>query len=283
MGHLSAMLGVAVPLHELLGNSTLRQIAALADRDFSRGTAASREEARLLPVRAKGSLPPAVLIARDGATSLVLQHFLARIDADRPLWVVLRPMPALTYAVPDLVADGAEVARVLLDRFSDGPVHLLGHSAPGIVTVEAARCLGERRGATILLDTVPPSSWSATPLRLLADLSRTRKERRRLREAGVRPPSDPEVPASPQTARAMRLYQDSLASARTRMRPLDFPLTVLTSADSREALGMDDLGWRRWAPDLTLVPLPGDHMSLLLQPEVAETARVIDEVLSRWG
>jgi nonribosomal peptide synthetase DhbF len=282
MGQLSVMLGVAVPLHELLGDSTVRGIAALADRDFSRGTAASREEARVVPVRERGSLPPAVLIARDGATSLVLKHFLSRMGSDRPLLVVLRPMPALGYRVPDLVADGAAVAQLLLDHFPDGPVHLLGHSASGIVTVETARALGDRRGVTILLDTVPPSAWSATRLRVLANLARRALERGRLRKAGIRPPRDADAPATPKTARAFRLYQDSLASSETRMRPLDFPLTVITSEATRTALGRSDLGWGRWATRLATVPLEGDHLSLLLQPEVAETARVIDEVLGRW-
>ena len=170
LGSLDAMLGVALPLHELLGNSTVRAIAAMADRDFSRPTATSGETARLVPVREEGSLPPLVLVARDGSTSLVLQHFLRQIDVDRPLWVLLRPMPPLGHRVPDLVDDARDVADVLLDRFPNGPVHLLGHSASGIVAVETARVLGPRRGAAVLLDTYPPSSWSATAFRHLADL-----------------------------------------------------------------------------------------------------------------
>ena len=66
------------------------------------------------------------------------------------------------------------------------------------------------------------------------------------------------------------------------MRELDFPVVVVTSAETRAAMGRDDIGWSRWAPDLHLEPLNGDHLSLLLQPEVAETARLIDEVLAKW-
>jgi amino acid adenylation domain-containing protein len=283
VGQLSAMLGVAVPLHELAGSSTLRGIAALADRDLTRGTAATREDARLVPVRERGSLPPAVLVARDGATSLVLQHFLSRVESERPLWVLLRPMPPLGYRLPDLAADGAAMARLLLDRFPEGPVHVIGHSASGIVAVEIARSLGGRRGRTVLLDTVPPSRWSRTPVRAAAGLARVALQRWELRREGIRPPRPGDPEPDPRTARALRLYQDGVAAARAAVRPVDFPLTVLTTAATREELGRDDIGWRRWASQLDLVPVGGDHMSLLLQPDVVETAQLVEEVLATWS
>jgi enterobactin synthetase component F len=284
VGQMSSLLGVTVPLHELVGNSTSRGIATLADRDFSRGSAASREEARLIPVRESGELPPAVLVARDGATSLVLQHFLSRMDVRRPLWVLLRPMPPLGFRVPDLAADGVAIARMLEERFPDGPIHLVGHSASGMVAVETARALGERRGATVLLDAVPPSRWSSVPpLRAAVNLARLVVKRRRLRLAGIRPPVAGDLDVPSRTARSLRLYQDGLASARTRMRRVGFPLTVLASAVTREELGREDLGWDRWAADLRVVPVGGDHVSLLLQPEVVVTAREIEDTLSAWG
>jgi thioesterase domain-containing protein len=64
---------------------------------------------------------------------------------------------------------------------------------------------------------------------------------------------------------------------------VDFPLTVFTSAATRAELARDDIGWGRWAAaELDLVPLGGDHLSLLLQPDVVETARAIEGVLSAW-
>ena len=283
VGQLNAMLGAAIPLHELVGHSTPRRLAALADRDFSRRTAAPREGAQLIPVRESGTGPPVVLIARDGATSLVLQHFLSRVDGDRPMFVLLRPMPPLGFRLPDLVADGALVANLLRERLPDGPVHLVGHSASGIVTLEAARALGDRRGATVLLDTVPPPRWSATSMRRPIDLARRVIERRRLRRNGIRVPASGEPDPDPRAARALRLYQDGLAAARTRLRPIDFPLTVFTSASTRAELGRQDIGWDRFAAaELELVPMGGDHLSLLLQPDVVETARKIDGVLSAW-
>jgi thioesterase domain-containing protein len=282
MGQLSAMLGVTVPLHELLGNSTVRGIAELASGDASRGTTVVRREPELVPVRERGHLPPAVLIARDGATTLVLQHFLARISSDRPLWIVLRPMPPLGYRAPDLVADGAAVARALLAQFPEGRIHLFGHSASGIVTLEAARALGERRGLVILLDTSPPSSWSAQPAQHLKDLARLTLLRRRLRQHNLPARDEAGPPPSLRTADAFRQYQESRAAARARIARLDFPITVVTSEASRRDRRRSDLGWARWASRLHVVGLDGDHVSMLLQPDVVETARMIDEVLSRW-
>jgi amino acid adenylation domain-containing protein len=282
MGQLSAMLGVAVPLHELLGNSTVRGIAELADRDVSRGTTVFREEPELVPVRERGDLPPAVLIARDGATNVVLQHFLSRISSDRPLWIMLRPMPPLGYQAPDLTADGRAVARALLKQFPDGRIHLFGHSASGIVTVEAARELGERRGLVILLDTAPPSSWSAQPVQHVKDLGRLLLLRRELRQHDLHAREDDGFLPSLRTAHAFRQYQESRAAARATMRPLDFPITVVTSEATRRDRRRTDLGWGKWASRIHLIALEGDHLSMLLQPDVVETARMIDKVLSRW-
>jgi amino acid adenylation domain-containing protein len=282
MGELSAMLGVAVPLHELLGNSTVRGIAELADRDVSRGSTVSRREPALVAVRQQGDLPPAVLVARDGATTLVLQHFLSRISSDRPLWVALRPMPPLGYQAPDLVADGATMAQALLEQFPAGPIHLFGHSASGIVALEAARALGERRGLVILLDTAPPPSWLSQPMHHLTDLARLLVLRKQLRQHDLPAPGEDAPPPSLRIAHEYRRYQDSRAAVNARIRPVDFPITVLTSAATREDRRSGDLGWGRWARRLRLIPLEGDHVSMLLQPDVAETARMLDEVLSRW-
>lgn len=282
VGQLSSVLGVTVGLHELVGNSTVRGIAALADQDLGRTASASFPAPRLLPVRAEGELAPAVIIARDGATSLVLQHFLARANLRRPLWAVLRPMPPLGFRLPDLVADGVEIARLLEQRFPEGPIHVIGHSASGLVALEAARALGGRRGATVLLDALPLNGWQARqPMRSAVHLVRVAVKRWRLYRKGIRPPAQDEF-AAPDVARALRLYQDAVASKRTRMRTISFPVTVLASEESRGDLGRHDIGWAEWAADLRIVPVPGDHVSLLLQPDVLVTAEKIEDALVSW-
>ncbi len=281
-GQLSAALGVSVPLHALVGHSTVREIAALAEHDSDRSHSTARSEPRLLSVRAGSDLPPAVLLARDGATALVLQHYLAEADPRRPLFVLLRPMPPLGHQVPDLTADGEALARFLVDRFPDGPLHLIGHSASGTVAVQAARALGPRRGVVVLLDTWAPSTRSAGRLRRADDLARVVVKRARLRLRGVRPPRPDGPPPSSRVAAALRLYQESLALAQARLEPVDFPLTVLTSTESRAAVGRDDLGWRRWCPEVHLVPLDGDHHGMLFRPCVVEAARTIQQALASW-
>jgi len=281
VGHLHAVLGVSVPLHELAASPTVRGIAALADRHPDAGSGTGPEALRLVPVRAGGSLPPAVLVARDGATSLVLQHFLAQVEPRRPVWTLLRPMPPLGLQTPDLVDDGAAVARALLERFPSGPVHLFGHSAAGVVVLEAARGLGHRRGTTVLLDTIPPPTWTTAPQRRLDELARWAVRARRLRRLAASGTAAEGRPA-PATARALRTFQDGRATLRARLRPVDFPVVLLTTTEAREAIGRDDLGWGRWAPAVQLVPVDGDHHALLLHPQVARTARHLDGLFSAW-
>jgi thioesterase domain-containing protein len=67
------------------------------------------------------------------------------------------------------------------------------------------------------------------------------------------------------------------------MRPVDFPLTLLVAEETREVYRSNDLGWHRWASDVRFLPIPGDHISLLVQPHVEETLRQIEEALRQWS
>lgn len=277
MGQLSTVLGVSVPLHEIAGNPTIRGIAACADAAADRLTPAAEETARLVPVRRAGSLAPVVLVARDGATSLVLLHVLSRIEPDRPVWTLLRAMPAAGLITPDLVDDSAGLVTMLTQQFPDGPVHVLGHSASGLVAVEVARRLGDRRGATVLLDTLPPSTWGG-PARKMHELSRILVRGHRLRRALRGLAAGQALPAA--EVRALRNWQDATAAYRMRLRPVGFGLHLLSSAETREATGREDLGWDRWAQDVQLRSLRGGHHELLLQPDVETTAALLSHLLT---
>ncbi|WP_158257159.1 non-ribosomal peptide synthetase [Kineococcus xinjiangensis] len=281
VGRLSTHLGVLVPLPELVGTSTIRGITALVEAQGGQDSPVEREGIRLVQVHAGGALPPAVLIARDGATSLVLQHHLKELDGERPVWTLMRPMPPLGMVTSDFAAEGEAVARVLLERFPSGPVDVFGYSASGVVAVEVARALGERRGATVLLDTVAPPSTSQTPWLRLVNGARTLSRTRRLARAVLGARTRRGVDPAARAVHAVRTHQDGLAVVRTRMAPVDFPVTVLTSEDAREGLGRDDIGWGRVASTVRVVPVPGDHYSLLRRPQVAQTARLLAEALSR--
>ncbi|WP_346618889.1 amino acid adenylation domain-containing protein [Blastococcus montanus] len=282
-GQLSAVLGAAIPLHELLSRSTPRGMTALAYENLGRDATCPQREPRLVAVRATGRLAPTVLVTRDGETSLVLRHFLARLDPERPVWALIRPMPPLGYDVPDLALTGELVAATLRERFPPGPVHLLGHSASGLVAVEAARRLGDRRGATVLLDTYAPPLWSRTPLRHVVAAADGVRSRLVLARRRVRAPAAGDTVLPSNAIHSLRLHQDSQAVLRLRMRPVDFPLTVLVAEASRGESRWADLGWHRWTPDVATVPVPGDHISLLVQPHVEQTTQRIEEVLGRWS
>ncbi|WP_432534170.1 amino acid adenylation domain-containing protein [Kineococcus arenarius] len=287
VGRLNALLGVSVPLHELVADGTVRGIAALVERCDSHQAVTPRAGAQLVQVHPGGALPPAVLLTRDGATSLVLQHVLRRVDAERPLFTLVRAMPPLGPSVPDLVADGREAARLLLERFPSGPVDVLGHSASGVVALETARALGERRGAVVLLDTSAPPPPVAGPRDLLrAAVWRAHARYRLVRSCtGLRlaPTGRPgrQGPPSPDRVKGVRNGQDGVAAVRTAVAPVDFPVTLLTSEEVRTERGRDDLWWSAFVPDLQLVPLEGDHHSMLRRPQVQHTAETLAELLSR--
>ncbi|WP_432491975.1 amino acid adenylation domain-containing protein [Kineococcus gypseus] len=288
VGRLSALLGVTVPLHELVADATVRGIAALAERSTGRAAATGASGARLVQVHAGGALPPVVLLTREGASSLVLLHVLRQVDEQRPVWTLLRPMPPAGGGVPDLVADAREAARLLRERFPRGPVDVVGHSASGLVALETARALGERRGAVVLLDTSAPRAAAGAPARLRAAARRgwARVLLARSRAGLVLAPTGPlgrPGPPSPERVRRVRIGQDRLAALRTRAEPVGFPVALLTSHELREALGCEDLGWAGLVPRLRLVPVAGDHHTMLRRPQVRRTAATLAALLTAAG
>ncbi|WP_299033072.1 amino acid adenylation domain-containing protein [uncultured Pseudokineococcus sp.] len=280
VGRLRAELDLVVPLHELVRAPSARGIAALGAEDATTAPAGP-VPARLLPVRRGTSGPPVVLVARDGAEALVLQHALARALPDTSLWTLMRSLPAEGAEIPDLVADGRRAAELIAGRLPEGPVHVLGHSASGVVALEVARALGDRRGAAVLLDTIAPSSWD-TPLARAEDVARGVVRRARMRrEERSWPAPGADLPDAGSTRSRVRNHQDGQAVLRTRVRSVDFPVVVLTSEEARDVRG-DDLGWASRCRDLEVVPLAGDHHAMLLAPLVDETARVVAGVVARW-
>lgn len=279
IGLLHGQLGATVQLHELVVHPTARGIAAALDPTLA-SMLAARERAEVVALRPAGDKAPLVIVARDGDASLFLRHVLRDLDRDRPLWMLLRPMPPVGLEVPDLVRSGQQAAEVLQSQFPEGPVHVIGHSTSGVVALETARALGDRRGAVLMLDSLCPPRWSQNAARLVLHPARTVKAHWRLSRTRQHPWRRGSGSGAARAAQELRLYQDGQANHRVRLRPADFAVTLVTVAASRTRTGRDDLGWGRWCSDLTLVPLGGDHTSMLLQPDVQHTVRAVEAALA---
>lgn len=277
IGALHELLGATVQMHELAVGSTPRHIAATLAPAMTRLHVA-RRRATVVTLRGSGSKAPLVIVAREGDASFFLRRVLQDLDPDRPVHMLLRSMPAPGFRVPDLVESGHEAAGVLREHFPRGPVHLLGHSASGIVALEAARRLGEPHGTTTLLDTTLPSGWSRRPYRWVAVPVLTVRRQLGLLRRGQHP-SQGGLEAA-ESLRLLRYYQEEMANSFARIRPVDFPVTLVAVADSCTRTGRSDLGWSRHCSALTVVHTSAEHITMLLTPHVEQTLGVLRQALA---
>ncbi|QGG94765.1 non-ribosomal peptide synthetase [Actinomarinicola tropica] len=280
VSELTGHLGVTVQLPDLLEDATPAHLVQVVTARLDAEPVESRGEASITVLR-EGSLAPLVIVARDGETSLYLRHVLRAIDEDRPLWLLIRPMPRLHVRRADLAHQGRLVADAIAGA-CDGTVHLLGHSASGLVALEAARHLGSKMGRLVLLDTLRAMTgwerrkhplhrvrrWATSPA-----TERAARAEARAARAAVR--SDP---PDPHAARLVRDEQDERGFLRLRGRRYDGALTVLAATDTQAVVG-DDLGWSRWCDDVIVRTLPSDHFGVLLPPHVDETVTAIGQLL----
>ena len=157
-------------------------------------------------------------------------------------------------------------------------MHLLGHSASGIVALETARSLGEPYGTTTLLDTTCPSRWSQRPYRWVAVSVLTARRRLGLVRRGRHPRQG--GGGATASLRALRFYQEELANIFARIRPVHFPVTLVAVAESRAHARRCDLGWARHCSALTVVETSGQHITMLLKPDVEQTLDGLRRVLA---
>jgi thioesterase domain-containing protein len=178
-----------------------------------------------------------------------------------------------------------------------GPVVLAGHSAGGLIVLEAARKIleaGDAEPRVVLVDTTRPYGaleyyWGESVL-LWRQLPRIAAERlltaalklfRQASPAGNGPRPDAGDPADVMTVNA-RTMQSATAQKRYRVRPYDGQVAVMRTRQGRLiALGRRTLGWSsvtRGTPDI--IPVPGSHMGMLRPPHVQVAARRLADWLS---
>ncbi|WP_229023121.1 non-ribosomal peptide synthetase [Actinomarinicola tropica] len=279
---LAERLDATVTLADLMDAATPRRLTEVIERRAARSWTEERPDAEIHVLR-DGELAPLAIVARDGETSFYLRHVLKVLDPRRPLWLVLRPAPTISERAFDLVHHGDRVAAAL--RTAGAPaVHLLGHSASGVVALEAAERLGAQAATVTLLDTVRPNgpddvvrepvrrvrAWLADPRGEWRSLVALRRAERTLR----RPTAEPD----PMAVRQVRDAQDMRGFGRYRGRRFTRSVTLLAAEQTADGWG-HDLGWSRWCDDLEVLPLPGDHFGVLMPPHVDATIAALAQIL----
>ncbi|MGW0570730.1 alpha/beta fold hydrolase [Streptomyces tauricus] len=248
-----------------------------------------------------GPATPLFLAHAAGGSSAVYARLAARLDGDRPVHGYDRQ------ADPDDVPGrAAEFARRIRETCPNGPWVLGGWSYGGLVAQEAAGLLTPhgRIDALVLLDSVLPLPTRLTPAELaLTHFRDFAAYVERTYGTALDLPYD-ELAGLDDTARidlVVKVLRDTvelpeavLEHQRTsyldlrsgeRHRPGAYPGRTLlyrasepaphTVRDPRYERGDATLGWDAHCTDLTVVPLPGHHLSLLDPPVVDQLARLL--------
>jgi len=235
----------------------------------------------LVPIHPAGTRPPLFLVH-----SYLIYEALGRsLGEDQPLYGLLEP-PIEHRAPPYRLEDAAALYAGEIERVQpEGPCCIAGWCAAGIIALEVARQL-ELRGRTVgllgLIDAwcpvLPPGArarrvWSRTIPEWKGQVWRV--VWRRL--AGWRLNRSLPLPkwlwdASELTFESIRRFDP---------KPVSCPIVVFR-AEAQDFRPYDDewCGWKPWSrTGVTLVPVPGNHLSMFHEPQLRVTAARIRENL----
>ncbi|MCC5972564.1 MAG: SDR family NAD(P)-dependent oxidoreductase [Rubellimicrobium sp.] len=309
---------VDFPISILFEAPTIRACAALiAEQGVVPGKAdsptaparAQRRFTHLVPMHQGegGPKTPFFLVAGMFGNVLNLRHLAHLLGTDRPffglqargLYGDADPHRDLTEAAADYLAEVRQVQP-------HGPYLLGGFSGGGITAYDMAhqlRAMGEEVAAVILLDTPLPQrrpltradraaiQWHeirakgpAYPLIWARNRIAWEKSKRRKRA-----PEALETPQFQDTAIEAAFHE---AIARYQVRPWDGPLTLFRPPlvgkwevapgrwiSSERAYVLPDNDWTQYAPALEVFEVPGDHDSMVLEPNVRVLAARMKRVI----
>jgi amino acid adenylation domain-containing protein len=308
------VMGSRLPVAAVFREPTIEHLAGIL-RDGRRGHTYSP----LAGLRLHGPRPPIFCIHAAGGLVFYYSDLLRRLAPEQPVYGLqsrgLDGDETPFESLEDMASEYIRAIRTVQPsappassapstRSGDGP-RLVGYCMGGLIAFEMARQLraeGREPGLVALIDTsVPPKGgkppeapgwvvffWELVnrklePLSRLAELEAMAPGPRlawlmqRARSANVLPPG---VADLERFERWLQLYRANLrAYAAYQPRPQAGRLLLLRAAEGPKG-APEDLGWAEIAgADLQIVTVPGDHFSMLAEPNVAALAEEIERVL----
>ncbi len=307
--------GTDFPMSVLFEAPTIRKIAALipapeAGETLVPAAAPARRFTHLVPMHQGegGARPPFFLVAGMFGNVLNLRHLAHLLGHDRPFYGLqarglygdAAPHADLTEAARDYIAEMRQVHR-------GGPWLVGGFSGGGITAYEIARQLraeGEEVAALVMLDTPLPQRRPLTrPDRIAIKLQEAKaggvmfpvnwaRDKIRYRLAQNRPAAEAGEGAQFHNAAIEAAFYQAIAGYQ--VAPWDGPLTLFRPplrgkwqvapgrwVSSERAYVLPDNDWTQFAPAIEVIEVPGDHDSMVLEPNVRVLAARLARVLSR--
>jgi aspartate racemase len=296
--------GRQLPLGTLYQSSTVEALA----REV-RGRASSEEWSSLVPLQTSGKRPPLILLHTTPGDILGYGNLVYRLGSEQPCYgfqsLGLKDSRLSHRSVPEMARYYVDLLRT---SFPCGPYYLGGWCYGGIVAVEMARMLkkqGQEVAMVALLETVamPPSLRNLKYLRHRArclvkmspqrwieyvrEKARYRREARiankmRFRQADSSRAGDSagEI-IDPRLAKLEHVYNTNLKALNNyKTEYYNGGVTLFNAAEKDPALIPDPhYGWVGLAKEIEIVEVPGNHDTMLFEPNVSVLARRLNACL----
>lgn len=297
--------GVSLPLATLLKARTVRSLALAIDSNEP--VAGPEVAGQLAAVQPDGDLPPLCAIHGGDGGILFYRQLAERLPKERPFFAI--ESPALgsddRIEVAPIEETAARYIEILRAGQAQGPYLLAGYSYGGVVAYEMARQLvdaGEEVPFLALFDTVNPAIelrpyalsqrvsvyWNAqseAPLgeRILRLAGRFKDGvETHLRVKAESAAAKGEAAAAHTERRAVQL-REAHEAAMDAYRPSQFRGTLhlfRASAVNDKFEIPDDYGWSDQVDELRIVEVPGEHLTLFEDGNVAPLAEDVSAALS---
>ncbi|NOK22422.1 amino acid adenylation domain-containing protein, partial [Corallococcus carmarthensis] len=293
-----ARIGKSLPLAALFQAPTIEQLAAVLDG----GPAPASSS--LVVIQRGGTRQPFFCVHPAGGNVLAFADLARRLGPEQPVYgLQAQGLDGRLPPLDSIDAMARHYVEALRSVQPHGPYRLGGWSLGAVIAAEMARHLHQAGEVVELLALIEPSPALASlgdddselALHFALDLARL---------AGLPPRLPAEVIGGGPEALLHHLHAEGQrtglfsaesgleelrillrvftanvrALARHTLTPLPVPLTLIVGADSGNP---DARGWAALTPRLDLVPVPGDHYTLLHPPEVEGLARILAPLLER--
>jgi thioesterase domain-containing protein len=268
-------------------------VAALAE-EIDRTPEVGSGEA--VAVWAAGLRPPWFCIQTDRRGMLALRNFIEPLGGDQPIYGLQAVDPSGAVWEVTTIGDLAPRCVAGIRQVQqEGPYFISGHSLGGLVAYEVA-CRLEAEGERVelmLLDTIAPAIFrvpqrARTRLAGMSELppgDRVREVARLGARAARRlAGSDRRKHVGHVAARGFEGIIDIQEAKRLRRayrpRPFGGRLLIFNTRQSVNLAGTETLGWDDVVSGaIETVPVPGDHLSMLIEPNVRELGRELAKQL----
>ena len=287
---------------------TVRQLAEIVGE-----RRAMSEWVSLVPIQTKGDKPPFFCVHGVGGEVLAYASLAGRLAPNQPFVAFRAPgHDGKTEPLHSIEEQAAFYVKELLAYRPVGPYYIGGYSHGGRVALEMAQQLktqGKQVAFLGIID-IPPCElpkgtaidavrwlrnlplwlwYDGTQTSLSGNVDRLRRGWRIFSRRAARGTSGPKQVEDTMNIAGMpesiqRIYQLDFAAFKAyRPRPYDGPITLFRSL-GQPIFGRHDpdLGWRHATTgDVTIRRIPGNHLSILLEPEVGRLAKEVLAALEK--